>query len=78
MITIITVICILIAILLSSFFSSAESALTGASEAYMADLEKNEHNKRAGMVLNILSDRSRAVITTLIGNNLLYITNLLT
>lgn len=69
MITIITVICILIAILLSSFFSSAESALTGASEAYMADLEKNEHNKRAGMVLNILSDRSRAVITTLIGNN---------
>ena len=35
----------------------------------MVDLEKNEHNKRAGVVLDILSDRSRAVITTLIGNN---------
>lgn len=69
MITIITIICICLAISMSSFFSCAESALTGASEAYMADLEKNEHNSRAGMLVKILSNRSRAVITTLIGNN---------
>jgi len=69
MITTITIICIVTAILLSTFFSCAESAMTGASEAYMADLEKNEHNRRAGMMLKILSNRSQAVITTLIGNN---------
>jgi Mg2+/Co2+ transporter CorB len=69
MIITITIFCIVAAIMMSSFFSCAESAMTGASEAYMADLEKNEHNKRAGLTLKILSDRSRAVITTLIGNN---------
>ena len=69
MLTTITIICIVAAILLSTFFSCAESAMTGASEAYMADLEKNEHNRRAGMMLKILSNRSQAVITTLIGNN---------
>ena len=69
MIITITIFCIVAAIMMSSFFSCAESAMTGASEAYMADLEKNEHNKRAGLMLKILSDRSRAVITALIGNN---------
>lgn len=69
MITIITIICICVALMLSSFFSCSESAMTGASEAYMADLEKNEHDHRAGMALKILSQRSRAVITTLVGNN---------
>lgn len=69
MLTTITIICIVAAILLSTFFSCAESAMTGASEAYMADLEKNEHNRRAGIMLKILSKRSQAVITTLIGNN---------
>ena len=69
MIITITIFCIVAAIMMSSFFSCAESAMTGASEAYMADLEKNEHDKRAGLMLKILSDRSRAVITTLIGNN---------
>ncbi len=67
--TVITIVCICVALSLSSFFSCAESAMTGASEAYMADLEKNEHNSHAGMMLKILSNRSRAVITTLIGNN---------
>ena len=69
MITVITIVCICVALLLSSFFSCSESAMTGASEAYMADLEKNEHDKRAGLALKILSQRSRAVITTLVGNN---------
>lgn len=69
MITAITIICICVALFLSSFFSCSESAVTGASEAYMADLEKNEHNSRAGLALKILSNRSRAVITTLVGNN---------
>ncbi|MBQ9034505.1 MAG: DUF21 domain-containing protein [Alphaproteobacteria bacterium] len=69
MITTITIICICVALFLSSFFSCSESAMTGASEAYMADLEKNEHNTRAGLALKILSKRSRAVITTLVGNN---------
>ena len=69
MITAVTIICICVALFLSSFFSCSESAVTGASEAYMADLEKNEHNSRAGLALKILSNRSRAVITTLVGNN---------
>lgn len=69
MITIITIICICVALLLSGFFSCSESAMTGASEAYMADLEKNEHDHRAGLLVKILSQRSRAVITTLVGNN---------
>ena len=41
MIITITIFCIVAAIMMSSFFSCAESAMTGASEAYMADLEKN-------------------------------------
>ena len=66
----ITISCILILVLLSAFFSGSESALTGASEAYMTDQDKNEHNLRAKIVLNILSKRSKAVITTLIGSNI--------
>ena len=67
---IITIITIIITLVLSAFFSGSESALTGASEAYMVDKEKNEHNVRAKIVLNILARRSKAVITTLIGSNI--------
>lgn len=67
---IITVICVIILIMLSAFFSGSETALTGASEAYMTDKDKNENNIRAGMVLHILARRNKAVITTLIGSNI--------
>lgn len=70
MILLITLCSITLAILFSGFFSCAESAMTGASEAYMADMDKNEHDSRAGMMLKILSNRRQAVITTLIGNNI--------
>ena len=39
----ITIISIMILVLLSAFFSGSESALTGASEAYMTDQDKNEN-----------------------------------
>lgn len=66
---IITTISVLILIALSAFFSGAESALTGASEAYMADKYKNEHSSRAKMVLNLLGKRNNAVIAALLGSN---------
>lgn len=65
-----TVIVIASLIILSAFFSGAESAVTGASEAYMVDKNKNEHSSRAGIVLNILGKRRKAVITALIGSDI--------
>lgn len=55
---------------LSAFFSGSETALTGASEAYMQDKEKNENNKNAKTINKLFKKRDRLIITTLIGSNL--------
>ena len=42
-------------LLLSAFFSGSETALTGASQAFMLDQEKNEHNPKA--ITDFLQDK---------------------
>ena len=68
MIFMIGAVCVLL--LLSAFFSGSETALTGASEAFMHDKEKNEGNKRAALVKKLFKQRDSLIITTLIGSNL--------
>ena len=55
---------------LSAFFSGSETALTGASEAFMVDQEKNGHNPRARIITKLFKNRDKLIITTLIGSNL--------
>lgn len=55
---------------LSAFFSGSETALTGASPAYMRDKEKNESNSRAKTINKLFKKRDTLIITTLMGSNL--------
>lgn len=55
-------------ILASAFFSSAETALTAASDARMRQLA-NKGNKRAQLVERLRADRDGLIGTILIGNN---------
>ena len=55
-------------IMASAFFSSAETALTAASDARMRALA-NKGNKRAGMVERLRADREGLIGAILIGNN---------
>ena len=59
-------ICLLI--IASAFFSSAETALTAASDARMHQLARNG-NRRAALVERLRSDREALIGTLLIGNN---------
>ena len=60
---------ILLLILLSAFFSSAETALTAASEARMRQLVKRKDNRQAARVEALQTKREQLISTILIGNN---------
>jgi Mg2+/Co2+ transporter CorB len=59
-------------ILLNAFFSSAETALTGASRARMATLER-EGDKRAARVNKLNENRERMIGAVLLGANLVQV-----
>ena len=67
---IISVAAIIILLFLSAFFSGSETALTGASQAFVTDQEKNGHNPRAKLVSRLFERRDNLIITTLLGSNL--------
>ena len=56
-------------VLLSAFFSSAETALMTANKVKMKALS-DEGNKRAGLVIKICEDTQRMLSAILIGNNI--------
>ena len=59
---------IFILILISAFFSSAETAITAASEARIRQLSI-KGNKKAKNVENLRKDKEKLISTILIGNN---------
>lgn len=59
-------------LILSAFFSSAETALTTANRIRIHSLAK-EGNKRAGIVEKIISNSSKMLSAVLIGNNIVNI-----
>ncbi len=67
--SVIQLIVLIILILLSGFFSSAETALTTVNRVRMRTLEE-EGNKRAAKVNKILANYSKMLSTILIGNNI--------
>lgn len=60
---------LVILLLLSAFFSSAETALVGVSKMKIRSLAE-DGNKRAQMVLKIFTQESKMLSAILIGNNL--------
>ena len=67
---IISAIAVLFLLFLSAFFSGSETALTGASQAFITDQEKNGKNPRARLVNRLFKHRDNLIITTLLGSNL--------
>lgn len=65
-----SIIAVFVLLLLSAFFSGSETALTGASSAFMLDKDKNEHNKKARLINHLFQRRDNLIITTLLGSNL--------
>lgn len=63
---------LVILMLLSAFFSSAETALTTVSRIRMAALA-DEGNKRAAVVLSVIDNRAKMLSAILIGNNIVNI-----
>ena len=59
-------------ILLNAFFSAAETALTGASRARMATLEK-EGDTRAARVNKLNDNRERMIGAVLLGANIVQV-----
>ncbi len=59
-------------ILLSAFFSSAETAFSSANRIRMRSLSE-EGNKKAAMVIKILENYGKLISTILIGNNIVNI-----
>lgn len=76
---VIQLVTLFILILLSAFFSSAETALSTVNRVRMRALE-DEGNKRAARVNKILDNYSKMISTILIGNNIvnLYASSLAT
>ncbi len=66
---VIQLIVLLVLVLLSAFFSSAETALSTVNRVRMRALE-DEGNKRAARVNRILENYSKMLSTILIGNNI--------
>lgn len=69
---IVAAIVIVALILLNAFFSAAETALTGASRARMATLER-EGDKRAARVNDLNENRERMIGAVLLGANLVQV-----
>lgn len=65
---ILSVAIIVVLLLLSAFFSGAETALTAASRPLMRELDK-QGDKRAAMVNDMDEHRDRLIGTILLGNN---------
>ncbi len=65
-------IAIIILLMLSAFFSGAETALTAASRPRMHELER-DGNRRAGMVNQLRRRQERLIGSILVGNNLVNI-----
>lgn len=70
--SVIQFIVLVILVILSAFFSSAETALTTVNRVRMRTLEE-EGDKRAAKVNKILSNYSKMLSTILIGNNIVNI-----
>lgn len=70
--TIIQLITIILLILLSAFFSSAETALTTVNKFTLRSMADNG-NKRASRVLKLISNSDKLISTILIGNNIVNI-----
>ena len=60
-------------LLLSAFFSSAETAFTTVRKLRMQTLAQEEENRRAALVLKILENPGKMLSTILIGNNIVNI-----
>ena len=71
--TIIQLITIILLILLSAFFSSAETALTTVNKFTLRSMA-DSGNKRAARVLKLISNSDNLSSTILIGNNIVNIT----
>ncbi len=69
---VIQLIIIVILLILSAFFSSAETAFSTVNRVRMRALEE-EGNKKAGIVLKILDNYSKMISAILIGNNIVNI-----
>lgn len=67
--SIISIISIIILILLSAFFSSAETALVSCNKLRLKTLA-DENNKRAILLLKILNNQPKMLSTILVGNNI--------
>ena len=70
--TIIQLITIILLILLSAFFSSAETALTTVNKFALRSMA-DSGNKRAARVLKLISNSDKLISTILIGNNIVNI-----
>lgn len=70
--TIVQIVILIILLFLSSFFSSAETAFSTVSRLKMESLAE-EGNKKAALVVKIISRYSRMLSTILIGNNIVNI-----
>lgn len=66
------IIALVVLLLLSAFFSSAETAFVSVSQIRMRSLA-DDGNRRAARVLRIVSDSSRMLSAILIGNNIVNI-----
>ena len=67
---VIQLIVLIILVILSGFFSSAETALSTVNRVRLRSLAEEENNKRAARVLSILDNYSKMLSTILIGNNI--------
>src|SRR5690606_20924795 len=65
--------CIVLLLLISAFFSGAETAFTAASRARLHALE-SQGNRRAGRVNDMRRQMERVIGAILLGNNLVNIT----
>ncbi|MCR5785536.1 MAG: hemolysin family protein [Eubacterium sp.] len=64
------IICLIILLFLSAFFSSAETAFTTANKIRIRTLAEEEDNARAKKVLEILENPSKMLSAILVGNNI--------
>lgn len=69
---VIQILSLLVLVLLSAFFSSAETAFTTVNQVRLRTLSQ-DGSKRAGRVLSILEQYSKMLSTILIGNNIVNI-----
>ena len=60
---------LIVLLILSAFFSSAETALTTVNKIKLRTLADNK-NKKASLVLKITDDSSKMLSAILIGNNI--------